>query len=47
MFKELLSVFRSSDPLRAMEKNFSAMLTLSYEMIISAGGMFFDDASVE
>ena len=41
MFKELLSVFRSSDPLRAMEKNFSAMLTLSYEMVISAGEMFF------
>ena len=41
MFKELLSVFRSSDPLRAMEKNFSAMLTLSYKMIISAGEMFF------
>jgi len=41
MFKELLSVFRSSDPLRAMEKNFSAMLILSYEMVISAGEMFF------
>ena len=41
MFKELLSVFRSSDPLRAMEKNFSAMLTLGYEMILSAGQMFF------
>jgi phosphate uptake regulator len=41
MFRELLSAFRSSDPLRAMEKNFSAMLTLSYEMIISAGEMFF------
>ena len=41
MFKELLSVFRSSDPLRAMEKNFSAMLTLGYEMIVSAGEMFF------
>ena len=41
MFKELLSVFRSSDPLRAMEKNFSAMLTLGYEMILSGGEMFF------
>ena len=41
MFKELLSVFRSSDPLRAMEKNFSAMLMLGYEMIVSAGEMFF------
>ena len=41
MFKELLSAFRSSDPLRAMEKNFSAMLTLSYEMTLAAGEMFF------
>ncbi len=41
MFKELLSVFRSSDPLRAMGKNFSAMLTLGYEMTLSAGEMFF------
>jgi phosphate uptake regulator len=41
MFKELLSVFQGSEPLRAMEKNFSAMLSLSYEMVISAGQMFF------
>ena len=41
MFRELLSVFRSSDPLRAMGENFSAMLILSYEMVISAGEMFF------
>ena len=41
MFKELLSVFRSSNPLRAMGKNFSEMLTLSYEMTLSAGQMFF------
>jgi phosphate transport system protein len=41
MFKELLSVFRSSDPLRAMQNNFSAMLTLGYEMILSAGQNFF------
>lgn len=41
MFKELLTVFRSSDPLRAMGKNFSAMLTLGYEMTLSAGEMFF------
>jgi phosphate uptake regulator len=41
MFKELLRVFRSSDPLRAMEDSFSAMLTISYEMVISAGGMYF------
>ena len=41
MFRELLSVFRTSDPLRAMEKNFSAMLIIAYEMVISAGSMFF------
>jgi phosphate transport system protein len=41
MFKELLRVFRSSDPLRAMEDSFSAMLTISYEMVISAGEMYF------
>lgn len=41
MFKELLSVFRGSDPLRAMGENFSQMLTLTYEMTIAAGEMFF------
>jgi phosphate uptake regulator len=41
MFKELLSVFRSSDPLRAMEKNFSEMLIIGYQMVMSAGEMFF------
>ena len=41
MLNELLSVFRSSDPLRAMEKNFSAMLIIGYEMVMSAGEMFF------
>ena len=45
MFKELLSVFRTSDPLRAMGKNFSTMLTLSYEMTVSAGVMFFAGAA--
>jgi phosphate uptake regulator len=41
MFKELLSVFRSSDPLLAMGDNFSEMLTLTCEMSISAGDLFF------
>lgn len=40
MFKELISAFRSSDPLAAMGKNFSAMLKLSYEMTVSAGEIF-------
>ena len=41
MLKELLSVFRSSNPLRAMEKDFSEMLVIGYEMVMSAGEMFF------
>jgi phosphate uptake regulator len=45
MFKELLSVFRSNDPLRAMGENFSAMLTLTHEMTVSAGEMFFSGVS--
>ena len=47
MFKELLSVFRSSDPLRAMGTNFSTMLTLSYELVIAAGEMYFTGAASE
>jgi phosphate transport system protein len=39
MFKELLSVFRSNEPLRAVSKGFSQMLTLCYEMTASAGQM--------
>jgi phosphate transport system protein len=45
MFKELLSVFRSSDPLRAMGDNFSEMLTLTYQMTTAAGEMFFSGVS--
>ena len=41
MLKALLSVFRTQDPLGAMGQNFSAMLTLAYEMTVSAGDMFF------
>jgi phosphate uptake regulator len=41
MFKELLTVFRSSDPLRAIGENFSEMLRLTYEMTVSAGDMLF------
>jgi len=41
MFEELLSVFRSSDPLRAMAKNFEEMLALTREMTTAAGDMFF------
>ena len=45
MFKELLRVFRSSDPLRAMGKDFSEMLALSREMTVAAGEMFFSGAA--
>jgi phosphate uptake regulator len=45
MFKELLSVFRGSDPLRAMGDHFSQMLTLTYEMTNAAGEMFFTGAA--
>jgi phosphate uptake regulator len=45
MIRELLSAFRSSDPLRAMEKNFSEMLIIGHEMVISAGEMFFTGAA--
>ena len=45
MLRELLSIFRTYDPLRAMGQNFSTMLTLAYEMTVSAGEMFFTSAA--
>jgi phosphate transport system protein len=45
VFKELLSVFRGDDPLGVMGKNFSEMLTLGYDMTVSAGEMFFAGAA--
>jgi len=41
MLEELLSVFRGSDPLRAMAKNFEEMLALTCDMTSSAGDMLF------
>ncbi len=45
MLRELLSIFRTYDPLRAMGQNFATMLTLAYEMTVSAGEMFFTSAA--
>ena len=41
MLKELISLFRSDQPLQEMGKNFAAMLNLTYEMTIQAGEIFF------
>ena len=45
MLRELLSIFRTYDPLRAMGQNFATMLTLACEMTVSAGEMFFTSAA--
>ncbi len=41
MLRELLSIFRSSEPLSAMGENFAQMLRLTYESTLRAGDMFF------
>ena len=46
MLKELLSLFRPSEPLAEMGANFSKMLTLTYDMTIQAGEILFS-ASLE
>ena len=47
MLRELLGIFRPSDPLRAMADNFGEMLKVTYQMILTAGEIFFDDDKVE
>ncbi len=42
MFRELLSIFRSTSPLVAMSQNFALMLNLTHEMTLSAGDIFFE-----
>jgi phosphate uptake regulator len=42
MFRELLSIFRSKNPLTEMGENFARMLKLAHEMTLSAGGIFFE-----
>lgn len=46
MLRELLSIFQSDNPLRAMADNFARMLRLSHEMTRKAGAMFFDKSTV-
>ena len=41
MLKELISLFRSDQPLQDMGTNFAAMLKLTYEMTLQAGEIYF------
>jgi phosphate uptake regulator len=41
MLRELLTILRSSDPLRAMRDNFVRMLQLTHEMTLTAGEIYF------
>ncbi len=41
MFRELFSFLRSSDPLRAMNDNFTRMLRIANDMIVEAGDIYF------
>ena len=43
MLKELLSVFRSSEPLSEMGANFARMRELTYDMTIRAGEVYFSE----
>ena len=45
MLRELLSILRASDPLQDMAANFGKMLTLTLEMNIAAGQIFFGEGS--
>ncbi len=42
MFRELLTIFRSENPLTEMGENFARMLKLAREMTLSAGSIFFE-----
>ena len=41
VLRELLSIFRSNEPLSAMSKNFTQMLKLTNDMTVQAGDIFF------
>ena len=41
MLRELLSIFRTSDPLRAIGESFAEMFQLTRKMTVSAGEMLF------
>lgn len=43
MLRELLGIFRASDPLSEMGANFGRMLQLTYDMNIAAGQIFFGE----
>jgi len=43
MLRELLGIFRASDPLSEMGANFGLMLQLTYDMNIAAGQIFFSE----
>ena len=44
MLKELLSIFRTSEPLSEMGENFSKMLDLTYNMTIMGGEVYFSES---
>ena len=41
MLRELITILRSSDPLRAIRDNFARMLRITYEMTLTAGEIYF------
>lgn len=45
MLRELLSIFRSEEPLAAMGQNFARMLQIAYQMTLQAGEIYFGDTS--
>ncbi len=45
MLRELLSIFRSEKPLAAMGENFARMLQMTYQMTLTAGEIYFGEAS--
>ncbi len=42
MLRELVNIFRSSDPLRELGKQFTEMLSISRELTLRAGKVFFE-----
>lgn len=45
MLRELLSIFRASDPVGELSQDFKRMLGLSDEMVVTAGQVFFGEVS--
>ena len=45
MFRELLSIFRSGNPLKAMADNFSEILELAYDLTVMAGDVYFEKSA--